>query len=56
MEYGGDLLRQFLLNELVAEGHLEKRGTDYFYSSERQDYKIGLTITARDKTIRLSED
>lgn len=55
-DYGGDNLRRFLLAELVAEGHLEKRGMDYIFSGNLQDYRIGLTVTAITKTVRLSED
>lgn len=56
MDYGGDNLRRFLLAELVAEGHLERRGTDYVFAGNLQDYRIGLTVTPITKTVRLSED
>lgn len=55
-DYGGENLRKFLLAELVAEGHLERRGTDYVFAGNLQDYRIGLTVTAITKTVRLSED
>lgn len=55
-DYGGDNLRKFLLAELVAEGHLERRGTDYVFAGNLQDYRIGMTVTAITKTVRLSED
>ena len=53
---GASLIRQQLLSELVAEGLLEKEGTQFFYRGPKQDYRIGMTITAVAKTVRLSED
>lgn len=55
-DYGGDSLRKYLLAELVAEGHLERRGADYVFPGNLQDYRIGLTVTPITKTVRLSED
>lgn len=55
-DYGGDNLRKFLLAELVAEGHLERRGTDYVFAGNLHDYRIGLTVTPITKTVRLRED
>ncbi len=55
-DYGGENLRRFLLSELVAEGLLEKRGADYIFPGNLQDYRIGMTVTAITKTVRLSED
>lgn len=55
-ETGASLIRQHLLSELVAEGLLEKEGRDYYYRGPKQDYRIGMTITAVAKTVRLSED
>lgn len=55
-DYGGDNLRRFLMEELVAEGHVEKRGNDYIYAGNLQDYRIGMTVTAITKIVRLSED
>lgn len=53
---GASLIRHHLLSELVAEGLLEKEGREFFYRGPKQDYRIGLTITAVAKTVRLSED
>ena len=50
------LIKHQLLSELVAEGLLEKEGRDYYYRGPKQDYRIGMTITAVNKTARLSED
>lgn len=55
-DYGAGLIKHHLLSELVAEGLLEKEGVDFFYRGANQDYRIGLTITAVNKTVRLSED
>lgn len=54
-DYGADNIRHFLLSELVAEGHLERDGHNFYYRGPRQDYRIGMTISAMDKTYRLSE-
>lgn len=56
MDYGVGLLKHHLLSELVAEGLLEKEGVDFYYRGPHQDYRIGMTITAVNKTVRLSED
>lgn len=53
---GASLIRHQLLSELVAEGLLEKEGTQFYYRGPHQDYRIGMTITAVNKTVRLSED
>lgn len=53
---GASLIRHQLLSELVAEGLLEKAGTQFFYRGPKQDYRIGMTVTAVAKTVRLSED
>lgn len=53
---GASLIRHQLLSELVAEGLLEKEGHEFFYRGPKQDYRIGMTITAVAKTVRLSED
>lgn len=53
---GAGLIKHHLLSELVAEGLLEKEGTQFFYRGPKQDYRIGMTITAVNKTVRLSED
>lgn len=55
-DYGAGLLKHHLLSELVAEGLLEKEGNDFYYRGPNQDYRIGMTITAVNKTVRLSED
>jgi len=55
-DYGPGLIKHHLLSELVAEGLLEKEGNDFYYRGPRQDYRIGMTITAVAKTVRLSED
>lgn len=55
-ETGASLIRHHLLSELVAEGLLEKEGTQFYYRGPKQDYRIGMTITAVSKTVRLSED
>lgn len=55
-DYGAGLLKHHLLSELVAEGLLEKEGNDFYYRGPNQDYRIGMTITAVTKTVRLSED
>lgn len=55
-DYGAGLLKHHLLSELVAEGVLEKEGNDFYYRGPNQDYRIGMTITAVTKTVRLSED
>lgn len=55
-DYGVGLLKHHLLSELVAEGLLEKEGVDFYYRGEHHDYRIGMTITAVNKTVRLSED
>jgi hypothetical protein len=56
IDYGPGLIEHHLLSELVAEGLLEKEGTQFFYRGPRQDYRIEMTITAVAKTVRLSED
>lgn len=56
MTTGAGLIKHHLLSELVAEGLLEKEGTQFFYRGPRQDYRVGMTITAVNKTVRLSED
>lgn len=53
---GASLIRHQLLSELVAEGLLEQEGHEFFYRGPHQDYRIGMTITAVNKTVRLSED
>lgn len=53
---GAGLIKHHLLSELVTEGLLEKEGTQFFYRGPKQDYRIGMTITAVAKTVRLSED
>lgn len=55
-DYGAGNLKHHLLSELVAEGLLDKVGHEFFYRGERQDYRIGMTITAVEKTVRLKED
>lgn len=55
-DYGPGLIKHHLLSELVAEGLLDKEGHDFFYRGPKQDYRIGMTITAVNKTVRLSED
>lgn len=55
-DYGAGMIKHQLLSELVAEGLLEKEGTQFFYRGAKQDYRIGMTITAVNKTVRLSED
>lgn len=56
VDYGAGNLKHHLLSELVAEGLLEKEGNDFYYRGSNQDYRIGMTITAVTKTVRLSED
>lgn len=56
IDYGAGNIKHFLLSELVAEGLLEKEGVDFYYRGARRDYRIGMTITAVNKTVRLSED
>lgn len=56
IDYGAGMLKHHLLSELVAEGYLDKEGTEFYYRGPHQDYRIGMTITAVTKTIRLSED
>lgn len=55
-DYGAGNLKHHLLSELVAEGLLEKEGHEFYYRGANQDYRIGMTITAVVKTVRLSED
>lgn len=55
MDYGAGFIKHHLLSELVAEGHLDKEGTDFYYRGGHHDYRIGMTITAVNKTVRLSE-
>lgn len=55
-DYGAGSIKHHLLSELVAEGLLDKEGADFYYRGANQDYRIGMTITAVSKTIRLSED
>lgn len=55
-DYGAGNIKHHLLSELVAEGHLEKEGHDFYFRGAHQDYRIGMTITAVTKTVRLSED
>lgn len=55
-DYGAGFIKHHLLSELVAEGHLDKEGVDFYYRGEHRDYRIGMTITAVNKTVRLSED
>lgn len=56
IDYGAGNLKHFLLSELVAEGLLDKEGVDFYWRGPHQDYRIGMTITAVTKTVRLSED
>ena len=55
-DYGAGNLKHHLLSELVAEGLLDKVGHELYYRGAHQDYRIGMTITAVTKTVRLSED
>lgn len=53
---GAGLIKYQLLSELVAEGLLEKEGTQFFYRGPKRDYRIEMAVTAVNKTVRLSED
>lgn len=55
-DYGADNIRHFLLSELVADGLLEKEGSEFYYRGPRKDYRVSVSISAVNKTVRLSED
>lgn len=55
-DYGSDLIEHFLLQELLAEGHIEQVGRRWMYLGDNHDYVIDVTAVRVDKVIRLSED
>lgn len=55
-DYGESLVAHFLMNELRAEGHLERHGNDLVYVGDRCDYVVTVTAKKINKTVRLSED
>lgn len=55
-DYGESLVAHFLMNELRAEGHLERYGNDLVYVGDRCDYVVTVTAKKINKTVRLSED
>lgn len=55
-DYGEDLVKQWILAELVACGEVEKEGGKHIFRGHRVDYEIHLEVTPVNKTVRLSEN
>ena len=55
-DYGEDLVKQWILAELVACGEVEKENGKYLFRGHRIDYEIHLEVTPVNKTVRLSEN